>query len=381
MQVQPTSVMPAPILSMRPPLRLAYIVGAFPLPSETFIAREIAGLRARGHQVSVFSLFAPASGMEDGIAYAWASTAARARHKLAPALALRELASRWHITRHDFDIAIAQFVSFPATAALQVVDGDVPLLISAHARDLYVEAGALEDKLARAAALVTCTRANVAYLGAHYPHFAHKIHLIYHGLPADWLTLPIPSRTRASGEPLHILAAGRFVEKKGFATLLAACARLHFPYTLLLVGEGTLRAALLRQRDQLGLRAVVSLPGWLNETALRAAYAAADLCCCPSCIAADGDRDGLPNVLLEAQSTGLPAIGANISAIPEAIIDNETGFLMPAADPIALAAAITRLADPALRNMLGARAAVFVRERFSQDNWLSKLEALLYAEN
>jgi glycosyltransferase involved in cell wall biosynthesis len=253
----------------------------------------------------------------------------------------------------------------------------LPLLISAHARDIYVEAGDLHGKLERASALVTCTQANVDYLRSRYPDFAQKIHLIYHGLPVDWLATPPPSPARDSATPLAIIAAGRFVRKKGFSTLLEACARLRFPWSLTIIGDGELRAELLHRRDSLGLIQQITFPGWLDENALRAAFATADICCCPSIIDVDGDRDGLPNVLIEAQASGLAVIGSNISGIPEAIRDGETGLLVPANDTTALTDAITHLNDTQYRKKLATNASAFVRVHFSGSRGLDKLENLL----
>ncbi|HOF89114.1 MAG TPA: glycosyltransferase, partial [Armatimonadota bacterium] len=131
---------------------------------------------------------------------------------------------------------------------------------------------------------------------------------------------------------------------------------------------------------QAGVGDRVEFVGWAAEGAVRAAYAWADVCCCPSIITADGDRDGLPNVLVEAMATGLPAVGSAISGIPEAIDDGVTGCLVPPGDAPALADALARLTDPAVRAPLGAAAAARVRDRFDGERWLDVLEGLLAEE-
>ncbi|MHB9133252.1 MAG: glycosyltransferase family 4 protein [Armatimonadota bacterium] len=363
-------------------MRFAYIVGTYPQPSETFIAREMEGLRARGHQVDVFSLFQPPDGPLDGVAYGWTGLTGKVLHKAGGEGAIRMLGRRWRtmFAAQGIDAVVAHFGSLPSTVALEAA-GDLPLFISLHARDIYVEAEKMDEKLSRAAAVVTCTQANVEYLRTHFPTYSDKIHLIYHGLPRTWLDAPPPERQRTPDEPLRLLAVGRLVEKKGFVTLLQACAELqvcNVPFSLRIIGDGPFCNLLQNEIKRLSLDGSVSLPGWASQDAVRAAYAWADVFCCPSIITADGDRDGLPNVLVEAMSTGLPAIGTAISGIPEAIEDGVTGLLVPPDDVASLTAALTRYAvNPDLRATHGTAAAQCVRERFDRERWLDKLEALL----
>lgn len=360
-------------------MRLAYVVGTYPQPSETFIAREIAGLRARGHAVDLFSLYAPETGPADGVTYGYPNSAARLLRKVT---GLSPLARRWRraFAAGGYAALVAHFGSQPSTVALEAA-GDLPLVLSLHARDLYVEAECLAEKIAHATVVVTCTRANVDYLRDRFPAHAGKIHLVYHGLPASWLDSPVPERRRDANEPLRVLAVGRLVEKKGFDGLLRALPQLNelgYRFTVRLIGDGPLRAPLAEViREWWGASGTVTLAGWTDEAGVRAAYAWADVFCCPSIITADGDRDGLPNVLVEAMATGLPAIGSAISGIPEAIEDGVTGLLVPPNDAQALRLALARLTDPALRAVLGAAATARVRDRFNGERWLDVLEKLL----
>lgn len=362
-------------------MRLAYILGTYPQPSETFIAREIAGMQARGHAVDIFSLYAPSHGPVADVHYGWATAHARLHQRVAPAHASVQLARRWQrlLAAGGYDLVVAHFGSRPSSIALQAA-GDLPLVISLHARDIYVEAECLEEKLTRAWAVATCTQANVDYLREQFPSCAEKIHLIYHGLPRPWLEASILDRPRSEGEALRILAVGRLVAKKGFAVLLDACARLHregHRFHLRIVGDGPLSDALQQQCERLGLRETVALVGWAGDDGVREAYHWADLLCCPSVIANDGDRDGLPNVLVEAMATGLPVIGSRLSGIPEAVEDGRSGLLVPAGDADALAQAIIRLRDPAQRTVMGTNAAHLVHRRFDGERWLDAFSALL----
>lgn len=358
-------------------MNLAYVLGTFPQASETFIAREIEGLRARGHRIDIFSLFAPVDGPQDGVAYGWRSAPARALRRFG---GTRALATRWQRAwrARSIQAVVAHFGSLPSTVALEAV-GELPLVISLHARDIYVEAERLDDKLRTAVAAVTCTRANQLFLRTQYPAAAERIHLLYHGLPAAWCETPLPLRARTPDEPLRLLAAGRLVAKKGFAILLDACARLRVPFVLRIAGEGPQRAALTAQCERLGCASRVTLLGWASPDQLRAAYAWADVFCCPSLPDADGDCDGLPNVVLEAMSTGLPVVGSAFSGIPEAVDNEISGLLTPPGAVDALAAALARCAEPQLRQTLGAAAATRVRTFFPAESWLERLEGIIRA--
>lgn len=365
-------------------MRIAYVLGTYPTPSETFIANEIEGLQARDYQVDIFSLFPPASGPAPGVHYGWASAAARLMRRLVGPSAATGLATRWgEVFRvKGYRAVLGHFGSLPSTVAMLAAEG-LPFFLSLHARDIYVEGERLEEKMSRALATVTCTRANLRYLRDHYVGNAERMHAIYHGLPRRWTTASIPERPRAPHEPLRLLAVGRLVAKKGFSTLLEACARLHqrrVPFTLRILGEGPLRSALEAKRRRLGLNHQVALPGWMPQHQLRAAYAWADVFCCPSVEAPDGDRDGLPNVLLEAMCTGLPAVGSRLSGIPEAIEHDATGLLVPPGQSDWLADHLAHCVDPALRARLGANAADRVREHFDAEKSLDQLARILYAE-
>jgi len=363
-------------------MHIAYVVGIYPQPSETFIAREMEGLRARGHCIDVYSVFVPESGRAAEVTYGWTPASYLLLGKLFPHRARRALGARWGrlFRARGYDAVVAHFGSIPSTVALYAAGTEIPLFISLHARDIYASGEAMAAKLAQARRVLTCTRANQAYLLEHFPQAADRLTLLYHGLPAVWMDAPPTPRLRASSEPLRILAVGRFVPKKGFDILLAALGCLQqrgVPFSARIVGDGRRRTRLERQCRTLGLQHAVQWPGWQPEAALRDSYAWADIFCCPSVIAPDGDRDGLPNVLVEAMSTGLPAVGSELSGIPEAIEHEVSGLLVPPGRADLLADALARVADPALRARLGARADALVRERFRFQEGIALLERLL----
>ena len=127
---------------------------------------------------------------------------------------------------------------------------------------------------------------------------------------------------------------------------------------------GKLKAEAVR----LGIGERIEWRGAQPQPEVLAAYRQADIFVLASKIAPDGDRDGLPNVLMEAQSQGLACVATDLAGIPELIADGATGILVPPADPAALAAALARLiADPVLRDRLGDAGMARVRADFDAD--------------
>jgi glycosyltransferase involved in cell wall biosynthesis len=252
---------------------------------------------------------------------------------------------------------------------------------TAHAKDIYrvdMNPGDLLARKLRAASFaVTCTRANVDYL-AGFTDSPEKIHRIYHGIDLDLFK---PPAERVSAAPPLILAVGRFVEKKGFPDLIEACRMLRddgVRFRAMIVGGTTELTAEVQSRiDRDGLGEIVTLHPALTQERLREIYAEATLFALPCLITADGDRDGIPNVLVEALAEGLPVISTNVSGIPELIRDGETGLLVEPQDPVALAGAIRRLlADPELGRRLGRTGSEFVHHEFDARRNIAALRRL-----
>jgi glycosyltransferase involved in cell wall biosynthesis len=179
------------------------------------------------------------------------------------------------------------------------------------------------------------------------------------------------------GGPVPVLFAGRFVEKKGAGVLLDALERLDpvFRPPLVLAGEGPQGDALKRLAAPLGN---VEFAGWLPNAALRRRMRGALAVCVPSLAAADGDAEGLPNVVLEAMAEGVPVVASLHAGIPEAVAHDETGLLVPPGDADALAAALERLIrDPDLRRSMGKRARAVAAERFGAVAQSRRLESIL----
>jgi glycosyltransferase involved in cell wall biosynthesis len=176
--------------------------------------------------------------------------------------------------------------------------------------------------------------------------------------------------------PFRLLSVGRAVEKKGYGDLMEALARLpaeldwHFTH----IGGGALKDRLKADAERLALTGRIDWLGAQPQPVVLEHYRKADAFVLASRIADDGDRDGLPNVLMEAQSQMLACISTRVSAVPELIEDGVTGLLVEPGDVGALADAIARLArDPRRRQALAEAGAKRVHSRFGHAAWLDRL--------
>jgi len=243
----------------------------------------------------------------------------------------------------------------------------IPFSFTAHAKDIYQAdqnpGDLLARKLSAASFVVTCTDANRLHLEQRYPV---RVHTVYHGLNTEYFS---PRHRGPEQNPPLILAVGRMVEKKGFPYLVDACSRLHgagYDFRCLIVGEEGGQSesirALIAER---GLQKHFTIQGPVTHDALRAIYARASVFVLPCLVAADGDRDGIPNVLAEAMAMGLPVITTPVSGIPEIVRDQDNGLFVNPQDAAGLAAALARvLKDPALRAKLGGAARETIVEVF-----------------
>ncbi len=392
---------------------LGVLVKIYPKLSETFILEELLGLERLGLSLRLYAL-APAT---DAFAHpAVARVRAQlvvvptsprgrvgefvTRHaRLLRAAPLRYLGSlafalvRGRRGVHDFvragwlagqlrDDGVqhlhSHFISSPTDIAELVGSlSALPFSISAHAKDIYLSAATdLQRKLHAARFTVTCTEVNRQVLTAIAPQAA--VHRMYHGV--DQAQFHPKQRALVPAVPL-IVSVGRLRAKKGLDILIDACAVLRQrgeAFACEIVGYGEEQAALQAQIERLGLADQVRLVGKLAREQVIERYARAAVYVQPSRIAADGDRDGIPNVLLEAMAMGLPVVASRVSGIPELVGDGVNGLLVEPDAPAALADAITRLfKQPALCADLGCRARETVAQLFDNDHNLRLLCALL----
>jgi glycosyltransferase involved in cell wall biosynthesis len=254
----------------------------------------------------------------------------------------------------------------------------VPYGLSAHAKDIWLTPPAeLARKVRDAEVALTCTRSGQAHL-AQLAGGRTPVELVYHGVDTENLA---PSDA-TSREPI-ILSVGRLVEKKGYPTLLRAAALVRdrgVGFQLRIVGEGPEWAALQRLVHELGLGGRVSFLGPLTESEVRKQYAQAQVFALACQELTNGDRDGIPNVILEAMACGLPVASTASPGVAEAVVDGESGLLVPQGDEEALAAALARLlADRKLRRQLGMNGRARAVEGFDRSVHLARAADVLRA--
>lgn len=254
-----------------------------------------------------------------------------------------------------------------------------------HANDLFCPDQATPLKLPRliadAAAVIAVSDYTAAWLRERHPAAARRIHRVYNGLDLDPLTRAAAAAVKIS--PPLILSVGRLIEKKGFADLIRACALLRdqaTPFQCRIAGEGPLEAALTAQIEAAGLSHLVTLAGPLSQPDLIPLLSHATVFALPCVTEADGGRDVLPTVLMEAMAAALPCVSTTLAGVPEMVIHGETGLLAPEQDPAATAAALTALlADPALCRRMGEAGLARARAQFAQAVTAAHLRRVLTA--
>lgn len=331
-------------------MKLAYILDTFPSLTETFIAREIAALRRRGVSIEVFALQAgPGAGGLGPVS--WSRRARGALERLrGPARAhyFKAVgADWWQVNKNlpavrDITHIHAGWASHPAFIAWGAAEtAGLPWSFSGHARDLFVASSTLPDKLQAARFAAVCTRAGQQFLQQQVPACAAKVLYVPHGLEMA----AYPFRQPDLQAPMRLLSVGRLVEKKGFSVLLEALAILKAqsqPFQATIIGDGPLREPLIRRRDGLGLDMHVTFTGAQSADTVCAAMQAANCFALPAIIASNGDRDGLPNVLLEAAACGLPLVATPVGGITD-LLDKSVGYLCEPNDAANLAVMLRRV--------------------------------------
>lgn len=263
----------------------------------------------------------------------------------------------------------AHFLHTPASVArYAAILCSVPWSFSAHAKDIWTSPEwELRSKLDQedhgADFGATCTAFGADHLRG--LSASSPVDLVYHGLDLTRFPAP-PERTiRASSAPLNLMSVGRLVEKKGFDNLIEALALLpqNLAWHWTHIGGGTLKDQMRQRAIDRGVSDRITWRGACDQPEVIEAMRAADLFVLPSRVASDGDRDGLPNVLMEAASQKLPILSTPVSAIPE-FIDTDVHGILSDDDPSALALEIERFAsDPTL----GPRLANSAYDRLTKD--------------
>ncbi|WP_170430134.1 glycosyltransferase family 4 protein [Ruegeria arenilitoris] len=383
-----------------PQPKLAVLVKGWPRLSETFIAQELVALQEAGHSFDIWSLRHPTDvkrhplhdrfrGQVRYLPEYLYEEPQRVWAARQVAQALPGYAEAYRVWRADLRrdpthnrirrfgqacvlaaelpaatrVMYAHFMHTPSSVArYAAIMRGLPWSFSAHAKDIWTspdweKTEKLQARTHGAAFGATCTAIGAEHLRSLADDPA-RVDLIYHGLDLARFPAPPDRAQRTPDAPFHMLSVGRLVEKKGFDRLIDAFAML--PDTLdwhwTHIGGGTLSDTLRTRAEAAGISHRITWKGACDQPEVIAAMRASDLFVLPSRIAADGDRDGLPNVLMEAASQLLPILSTPVSAIPEFIETGVQGVLSDD-DPAALASAITNMASAPGQTALMATAA------------------------
>ena len=397
---------------------IAFVLKGYPRLSETFIAQEILALEQAGLDIEIVSLRKPTDKSvhpvnkeiaapvrylpeylrnEPGRVWrAWLKARRLAGYPAARRVWLGDLRRdftqnrirRWGqalVLAAELPAGIGRlhshFLHTPAsvTRYASLLLG-VPWTCSAHAKDIWTSPDwELSEKLGSADWAVTCTSFGWQHLRGLAPD-AERVHLVYHGLDLTRFAPSDVTRSGADGHdagaPVMLLTVGRAVEKKGLDTLLDALAGLprDLDWQWHHVGGGELLDALETQARALGLTERITWHGSQPQEVVLGLYRSADAFVLPCRVAQDGDRDGLPNVFMEAMSQGLVCVSTPVSGVPEIIEDGETGLLVPPEDPAALARVLeTVITTPDLRAELGRKGEARVRGQFDHRAGIDRL--------
>ncbi len=278
--------------------------------------------------------------------------------------------------RDDIEVIHGAWAHFPATVAwLAAQLTGRRFTMAAHAgADLYRTQAFLAHKVGAAEFVTACVRTNAEMLCRLAPQ--GRVEWLYHG--TDLSRFGGIVRARAA-EPL-LLVVGRLSPPKGFDDALRALGELRrrgLQPQLVIVGDGPERERLEALAREQQVAAQVEFRGALTHDAIVPLYAAAWLLLAPSKVMANGRRDGIPNVVIEAMAAGVPVVGTRATGIEEAVQPGRTGSLAEPGDPLSLADAIEPLLRaPAELDRLGAIARTEVRTTFDADVNFERLLAL-----
>ena len=393
--------------------RVAYVLKVYPRYSETFIVSEILAHEEAGLDLEIFALRPPTdthfqdiiSRVRSRVTYIPNHTPDAPVFWDALVTAGAELPGFWDSlsqwrsepVKNVFQAVVlarllkakgithvhAHFASLPTTIARMAGRfAGIPYTFTAHAKDLFhesVDANDLACKLRDACSAITVSDYNVRFLRDAHGTAATKVRRIYNGLDLD--RFPYSSPGNRAGD---IVAVGRLVEKKGFHDLIAACALLRERGALSrcsIIGAGPLETALKERISNLGLDDTVELLGPLPQNEVVKRIRNARVFAAPCVDASDGNREGLPTVLIEAMALGTPCVANDVTGVSELVRHDDTGLLTSQHDIPALATAIGRLlVDESLCARLAQNGRLLVEERFDIRRNAAQLRVLFEPE-
>ena len=279
----------------------------------------------------------------------------------------------------------AHFAHSPTSVAMfaSILSG-LPFSFTAHAKDIYTsDPRQLREKLARARFVITCTAYNRRHLEKLDDGKLNSVFRVYHGIDTGLFALR-QNTDEAPAKPYQILTVARLIAKKGLPTVYKALKVLYengIPFEHILIGDGEDRENVLALIKKLGLNAQSRWLGTQPHEVVLKHYQQAHLFVLGCEVAANGDRDGIPNVLLESMAMGVPVVATDISAIPELIETEKTGILVPPGQPGQLAEAMIRmLTDTELRSRVIPAARQRVLQEFDNKVLIKQLADIYRSE-
>jgi glycosyltransferase involved in cell wall biosynthesis len=410
--------------------RVIYLVRSWPRLSQTFIVNEVLGLERRGVELSIVSLVrsdesivqpqvrqvtSPVTYLDDRRNRGWwahlrthATALRRAPLRYLRTLGLclghpglakgyGELNARqcfheavtvacqeWHAT-DTTDAAVhvhAHFAHDPALVGMFVARLlGLPFTFTGHARDLLqIPARSLARRASEATSVVTCCEENARYIRSVVPADSlPPVKVIHHGVE---LARFVPAELGDDDRTPVLVSVGRMVEKKGFGDLLTALGRLHqdgVAFHCRIYGNGPLLDELIERRDSLGLRKRVQFMGAVSSPEIVVGLQSADAFALTPRVTADGDRDGIPNVLVEAMACALPAVTTSAGGITELVNDDVNGLVAASGDVDSMVVALRRvLTEPQTRRRLGAEARRTVEDDYDVDRAAEAMETVFW---
>lgn len=412
---------------MSPRTTIGYILKGYPRISETFISNEILLLEELGFSIRLFSMrhpretfchdsvkrikapvdylptelldefhrllppnlfLAAKSPLRYRKAMALAGERFRRNKKLATLKHLLQagyMTNRFLLNEPDIGHLHGHFAHSPTSVTMfaSILSG-LPFSFTAHAKDIYTSNPAqLKEKIENAGFVVTCTRHNSEFLKQLAGSNSTPIHCVYHGIDLQLFNQQV-STTKAQ-PPYTLLTIARMTEKKGLPDLYRALfllkqKGLDFKHTL--IGDGDDRDKIRTLIKELDLQNECTCLGTRTHTEVLEQFRHTDLFILACRIAESGDRDGIPNVLVESLAMGVPAISTNVSAIPEILKHGETGYTIEPGNPALMAESIEKmLVDTDLRSRISEQGRAWVHNEFDNRRWVRNLAEIFKTQS
>jgi len=379
-------------------LKVAYIMSRFPKLTETFILYEMLAMKKEGVQIEVYPLLREHAEVMHPEAVSFVEAAhfqpfislsiIRANLYFLWRKPLEYLRTLWTLLRANwgsfrFFIGVlgifpksvlfayqmqvenvnhihAHFASHPAAAGFIIHRlAGISYSFTAHGSDLHRDRHMLYEKVTDAAFVVAISNYNKEMIISECQgNYRDKVTVIHCGVDTEVFRFRSGETPHEKGEnPFMILCVGTLHEVKGQAYLIEACRKLHesgIDFECHFVGDGPDKSTLTELAAQAGISKKMNFHGLQKQERIVQLLQDADVLAAPSVPTSDGRREGIPVVLIEAMSSGVPIIASNISGIPELVLDEDTGLLVPPRDAAALANALERYyRDPVMRKRLG----------------------------